>query len=279
MPSSVKLSSKATHEFWEIPVLFEDPTLLAIDKPASLLSTPDATQPDRPNLMRLLYDAIKRGTPWAAERALTYLGNPHRLDSEMTGVFLLAKNKAAMVALNNQFGADLPTRIFLAIVPGSPAEDAFEVTAPMLPHPRVPGLMCVEGRAGRKAVTRFAVRERFDGYTLLACQPLTNRLHQVRVHLRHYGMTLAGDQAYGGRPLLLSDLKPDYRLKPDKVERPLLGSPSLHAEELGFKHPETGIEVVVRSPWPHELTVAVKYLRRYRGTAWTPPPGAPPPTD
>ena len=71
--STIKLSSPATREFWEIPVLFEDEHLLALDKPAGLLTSPDRYDPQRPNLMKLLHAGIAAGKPWARERNLTYL--------------------------------------------------------------------------------------------------------------------------------------------------------------------------------------------------------------
>ena len=77
MNAVIKLSSPGTHEFWEIPVVFEDTHLLALDKPAGLLLTPDRYDPDlaRPNLMRLLHDGIAARKPWAKERGLNYLSN------------------------------------------------------------------------------------------------------------------------------------------------------------------------------------------------------------
>ena len=69
MSAAIKLSSPATREFWEIPVLFEDEHLLALDKPAGLLTSPDRYDPQRPNLMKLLHAAIAGGKPWARERS------------------------------------------------------------------------------------------------------------------------------------------------------------------------------------------------------------------
>lgn len=65
MSAVIKLSSPATREFWEIPVLYEDEHLLALDKPAGLLASPDRYDPQRPNLMKLLHTAIAEGRPWA----------------------------------------------------------------------------------------------------------------------------------------------------------------------------------------------------------------------
>jgi len=75
--------------------------LLALDKPAGLLTSPDRYDPNRSNLMKLLHAAIAAGKPWARERELSYLMNAHRLDFETSGVILLAKNKPALVALAN----------------------------------------------------------------------------------------------------------------------------------------------------------------------------------
>src|SRR5437879_9545770 len=74
----IKLSSPETREFWEIPVLWEDARLLALDKPGQLPTSTDRCDPQRPNLMKLLHRDITRGAAWARERQLTYLANAHR---------------------------------------------------------------------------------------------------------------------------------------------------------------------------------------------------------
>jgi hypothetical protein len=62
---------------------------------------------------------------------------------------------------------------------------------------------------------------------------------------------------------MLSSLKQGYRLKPNKIERPLLSRPAIHAEALTLPHPVTGTALTINAPWPKDLTVAVKYLRIY----------------
>ncbi len=263
MSAAIKLSSPATREFWEIPVLFEDEHLLALDKPAGLLTSPDRHDPQRPNLMKLLHAGIAAGKPWARERALTYLTNAHRLDFETSGVILLAKNKPALVALANLFSSEKPLKKYVALVRGTPAEDKFTVDAKLAPHPVKIGLICVDPRNGKKSKTEFEVLEKFSDWTLLRCQPFIERPHQIRVHLRHAGFPVVGDELYGGKPLWLSRLKQDYRLKPGREERPLLSRAALHAEELSLPHPVTGETVTITAPWPKDLKVAVKYLRQF----------------
>lgn len=259
----LKLSSPATREYWEVPVLYEDSDLLAVAKPARLLSSPDRYDPDRPNLMRLLHDGITKGVPWARERNLTYLANVHRLDFETTGVMLLTKNKPALVQLASQFGSGGPHKEYITLVRGGPKPDGFEVNAKICPDPLRVGFMRVDQSRGKKSITRFSVVERYRGYTLLRCNPITGRTHQIRVHLRWRRLPIVGDGLYGGQPLWLSRIKRSYRPRRDGVERPLMDRVALHAESLTFAHPVSGAEVRILCPWPKDMSVAIKYLRRY----------------
>ena len=263
MSQTIKLSSAPTAEFWEIPILFEDQHLLALDKPAGLPVSPDRRAPDRASLMDLLHRDLARGASWARERGLAYLMNTHRLDFEAGGVLLLAKDKPALADLAAQFGSEKPLQLCLALVRGAAASPAFDCQAGLAPHPLRPGCMRVDSRNGKRARTEFSVRETFRGFLLLECRPLTARPHQVRAHLKHLRLPMVGDELYGGPPLLLSSLKPAYRLKPGRAEKPLISRPALHAAELVVRPPGAAQSVAIRAPWPKDLAVAVKYLRRY----------------
>jgi RluA family pseudouridine synthase len=271
--AAVKLSSPATREFWEIPVLFEDEHLLALDKPAGLPTAPetearvetDVAAVERPSLMKLLHAGIAAGKPWARERNLNYLNNQHRLDADTSGVLLLAKNKPAHIALADLFGCDQPQRKYIALVRGNLIEESFEVNAKIAPHAVQPGLMRVDKDNGKAAKTKITLLENFTraGYALVKCEPVTDRPHQIRVHLSHVDLPIVADELYGGKKLWLSRLKKDFRLKPGHEERPLISRTALHAEELTLPHPITGETVTIKSEWPKDLKVAVKYLRLY----------------
>lgn len=263
MPDPVKLSSPATGEFWEIPVLFEDDQLLVLNKPAQLLVSPDANDLKRPNLIDLLHRAIERGAPWAKQRGLGYLMNAHRLDFEASGVMVLAKTKPTLVALAAQFGAEPPCRIYVALVRGTPAEDAFETDVKLAPHPLQMGVIRVDAREGKRSHTIFRVRERFDNGALLECRPVPDRPNQIRAHLKHLRLPVVGDEIYGGSPLFLSTLKPNYEPKKDQEERPLMGRAALHADQVVINHPVTREEITLQAPWPKDLTASIKYLRKY----------------
>ena len=263
MSSTIKLSAPATHEFWEIPVLFEDEHLLALDKPVGLPAGPEHTDGERPNLLQLLHSAIADAKPWASERGLGYLMAANRLEAEASGVLLLAKSKAVLAALLNWSGSGVAGRKFLVLSIGSPAEESFRIDAKIARHPERAGLMRVDSQRGKRSRTDCRVVERFSGHTLLECEAFTEQLHQVRVHLRRARLPVAGDALYGGRPLLLSSLKPNFRLKPNHTEHPLLGRAAVHAVEGTLPHPVSGQTLSMSAPWPKDLRVAVKYLRIY----------------
>jgi len=250
-------------------VLLEDDHLLALDKPAGLLTSPDPSTPERPSLLEMLHAGIAAGKPWATARNLVYLNIPHRLDPDTTGVLLLAKSKPAHTALADLFGTEKPVRKLQVLVRGTPAQPTFEVDAPLAPHPLKAELMRVDLPEGKMAKTRFAVLELFllHGFALLECEPLTHRPHQIRVHLRHAGLTVVGDELYGGKPLWLSRLKQDYRLKPGREERPLISRTALHAAELTLSHPVTKDAVRIISELPKDFKVGLKYLRLHGGGA------------
>ena len=263
MSDTIKLSAPEKKGFWEIPILYEDPDLLALAKPALLLSSPDRYDAARPSLMELLHRDIERGAGWARQHNISYLMQAERLDCETSGVMLLAKSKSVLIALVNFFGSEKQIKTYVALVHGTPDAEQFEVDAKLGMHPTRSGFVRVDPKRGKRSRTRFTIREKFRGFTLLACQPLTTRMHQIRVHLQCARHSIVADQMYGGSPLALSSLKTNYRLKPKAVERPLLSRTALHAEELRLIHPVTQSELAISAPWPKDLAVAVKYLRQF----------------
>jgi RluA family pseudouridine synthase len=257
----IKLSSRATREFWEIPVLFEDEHLFALDKPPMLSCSPSPSERHLASLMPLLHEGIAAGKPWAKARNLSYLVPAHRMDREASGVLLMARSKQVLSALVNLLNSELPVRSFLALVAGTPPSDAFEINAPIARHPLHSNRMCIDPELGKRSRTRFEVVERFSRHALIRCWPLTDRPHQVRLHLRKAGLRVAGDRLYEGHPIWLSKLKPDYTPKRDQDERPLVGEAALHLETFEFNHPVTGAATKITAPWPKDISVAVKYLR------------------
>ncbi len=263
MMAGLKLSSPETREFWEIPVLYQDEHLLILDKPAGLSVSPDRRQPERPSLMGLLHKAISEQKPWTLRSGFSYLACTHRPEAEVSGVLLIARSKSVLVTLADLFGREAPLLEYAALTQGSPKTSELEIKAALAANPVRPGAFRVDPHRGKKARTLVQIEETFRGWSLVKCQPLTHRPHQVRVHLRHAGCPVVGDELYGGKQLFLSRIKPEYHLKKGREERPLLSRPAVHVRKLFLNHPVTGIRLEISAPLPKDMQVALKYLRRF----------------
>jgi len=262
----------------ELDVLYEDEHVLAVDKPSGLAAEPERWARDKACLSGALLDlALDRAGLERSEEGhdtdrFEGLGfRPrlvHRLDKDTTGVVLVAKSIEAERALRAAFDAGEVRKTYLALVEGEhrlPDGEEEIIDLPIGPDERKSGRMRVDRQHGKPSRTKVRVEQRFKGYTLLACEPLTGRTHQIRVHLREVGFPLAVDPYYGRRDSLsLSDFKRDYRKKPGHVESPLVERLTLHARAIEF--PRVGAEGTVRveSPLPKDLTRVVKQLAKFR---------------
>lgn len=239
------------------PVIFEDETLIAFDKPAGLPVTPGRGGPPVENLMDLVL--VKCGPDVA---------NVHRIDTEMSGLVLCAKTKPALDFLSGQFQAKTAGKTCLALTAGVPATDEFAVDLVMKEDGARPGVMCVVKKHGRTSRTGFTVREKFPqpagraSFACVECRPLTGRPHQIRLHLAVAGTPVLNDPLYGNETrLLLSDLKRGYKGRAG--EKPLIDRLALHAAGLTFTHPLSREPLTLTAPLPNDLAVALKYLRKF----------------
>lgn len=249
---------------WQLPVLFDEPHLLVVDKPSGLPVLADPVSPGGPSFLGLMQDARARRGDWFSGNDPDFLATPQRMDAEASGVLVVARTRACWQALANLFASHLAPTVTLALVEGSP-QDTFTISAPLARKPAPTGFYRVDKERGKRSETRFEVVERFRKFTLLRCRVIGGRPHQIRAHLRRHGLRLVGDELYGGRSLNLSRLKPGYRFKRDLEERPLIGRPALHVESVRLPAVAPGIpgEVVVEAPLPKDFEVGLKYLRRY----------------
>lgn len=238
----------------ELPqVIYEDDTLIAFDKPAGLLTAPDRWDVDAENLMDMIH-----------ERLSPAYFNAHRLDREASGVLLCAKNMEVLKSVCRLFELRDISKEYLAIVHGVPAKKKDTIALAIAADPARTGLMkTVSARKGRPCETAYEVVEEFRGYAVLKVSPLTGRQHQIRVHLSAIKCPLVGDTVYGGKPLLLSKLKPGYKFKEDRAEIPLMKRVALHSAKLAFKHPVSGKEVIIVAEQPKDFVVAIRYLGRW----------------
>jgi RluA family pseudouridine synthase len=229
---------------WRITVLYEDRALLAISKPDGLIAAPESWSRTRRNLMLYLMEGIRRHAYWAVSRGIRWIKNVHRLDADTSGVLLLAKTPVALHRMTELWEAHQVAKEYVALVEGSPREDAFDIERRIAPHPKREGMMVLDERHGKLATTSVSVLERFPRHTLLLVKPLTGRTHQIRIHLAGAGLPIVSDTLYGsGRP------SPMKRL-------------GLHATRLQFAQPFTGRPLDIHAPWPEDLMRTLAALRQ-----------------
>ncbi len=211
------------------PVLYEDESLLIVDKPAGLTVHPGAGQPDG-----TLQNALLHYRPALA--GVARAGIVHRLDKDTSGLMVIAGTAEAQTALVRAIQERSVRREYLALVWGVPVAGA-TIDAPLGRHPRDRTRYVVRP-GGRDAVTHYRVAEKFERHALLRVRLETGRTHQIRVHMQHAGYPLIGDPAYGRR---------------GDPWRQSLGRQALHACTLSLAHPVSGEEMSWESPLPADL--------------------------
>jgi len=238
----------------EIPldILFEDKSLLVLNKPAGLVVHPAAGNEEHTLVNALLHHC--QGS-LSGIGGVARPGIVHRLDKETSGCLVVAKNDATHLALSKQFAAREVGKIYNAIVCGKLACDSGEIRAAIARHPTHRKRMTVrDDDSGRAAHTTYRVLEQLNAATFVEAQLHTGRTHQIRVHFQFLGHPLVGDEIYGAR-----QNKRLTELTGYEALRVLL-----HAHELSFIHPRTQKEMSFEAPLPEDFRAALKCLRARR---------------
>jgi 23S rRNA pseudouridine1911/1915/1917 synthase len=234
------------------PILFQDAALVAVDKPAGLLTVPDRWDPTKQHLLGIMQATF--GSDCV---------NLHRLDRETSGVVLFALQPAVVPAVTEQFENQLVRKLYWALVSPPPRHAQGTINHALSQDSRRPGAMKIDPH-GKPAQTDYEVLEQWrDTWAWLALRPRTGRTHQLRIHLHTIGSPIVGDTVYRGLPdLRLSQIKKKYR-DGKHAERPLLERLVLHAAELTITHPLSNEPLTIQSPLPANMEYALQQMRRY----------------
>ncbi|HKH47878.1 MAG TPA: RluA family pseudouridine synthase [Thermoanaerobaculia bacterium] len=225
----------------ELTLLYEDPQVVVLDKPAGLTVHPGAGR----TTGTLAHHLLARYPEMAGVGGEGRPGIVHRLDQGTSGVIVVARTPAAYARLARAFASREVEKRYLAIVYGEPSPRAGLVGAPIGRHPVERREMIVR-KDGRPARTGYRTLAAAAGIALVELDLLTGRTHQIRVHMKHLGHPLVGDPVYG---------EARWRGLPRPIQAPLrdFPRPALHAWKLAFRHPIEETPMSFEAPVPEDL--------------------------
>lgn len=212
-------------------VLYQDASVLVINKPANLSVLPEGWEKDASFLVKILEE--KYSKVWVV----------HRIDKVTSGVIVFALTAEAHRSLNIQFEKHEVEKIYHALINGIPTWEEKTTKFPLRANVGHRHRTVVDDRRGVRSETRFKLLERYQESALVEASPMTGRTHQIRVHAYALGYPLLGDVLYSA------------------PETDLIARPALHAHSLTFTHPGTGKRATFQADYPSDFMKAVHLLR------------------
>jgi 23S rRNA pseudouridine1911/1915/1917 synthase len=242
-----------------LDIVYEDDTLLLINKPANFV-----VHPGHGNYTGTLVNALAYHFDNLPMNSSERPGLVHRIDKDTTGLLVIAKTEAAMTHLAKQFEAKTSEREYVAIVWGTVKEDEGTIEGNIARHVKDRMQMSVfeDPTIGKHAVTHYKVLERFGYVTLVSCILETGRTHQIRVHMKHIGHPIFNDERYGGNLILKGTTFTKYKQFIDNCFK-VLPRQALHAKTLGFIHPTTGEMMRFDTELPQDMQECIEKWRNY----------------
>jgi 23S rRNA pseudouridine1911/1915/1917 synthase len=240
----VPISAIPQPEDIPLSIVYEDSDLLVIDKPAGLVVHPAPGHLTGTLVNALLHHCKDLAGIGGVERP----GIVHRLDKDTSGLMVVAKNDATMAGFVTLFQTGGIIKSYLALVHGGPLKATGVIQNLIGRHPVDRKKMSTVTHNGKVATTHYTVERKFKNASLIRCRIETGRTHQIRVHMHSLGCPVMGDALYG-RPAA------DKQLPVIPLRQ------MLHATQLSFSHPRTGIALAFESALPEDFTAVLEALQ------------------
>jgi len=227
-------------------ILFEDDNLIVVNKPPFIASLDERKGADV-NILRM-------AKQYHADAQVC-----HRIDKETSGLLLIAKNPETYRAVSIEFERRRVNKIYHALIGGTHVFNELKVDLPILNLGNKN--VTIDRAQGKAAETWFTSLTYFKHFTLVACKPVTGRMHQIRIHLATQHASIVGDALYKGKPVYLSQIKKGYILSKGQEEQPIMKRFALHARELSFSI--EGKDYHFEAPYPKDFATLLKQLEKF----------------
>jgi 23S rRNA pseudouridine1911/1915/1917 synthase len=233
-----------------LEILFEDDALLVLDKPAGIVVHPAPGNWSGTLVNALLHHFQTSGGTVSTIGGKERPGLVHRLDKDTSGVMVIAKTDHAHRALAAQFKGHTITRVYEALIWGTPQKDRGLIALAIGRDTKDRKKFSARTTSPKESVTEYHVDRRYGKQAArVLLYPRTGRTHQLRVHLASLGHPILGDQVYGGSKV--------YAINHVEIPRVML-----HARTLGFNHPSTGARQEFTRPCPSDMEAVSRALQQ-----------------
>jgi 23S rRNA pseudouridine1911/1915/1917 synthase len=248
-----------------LDILYEDEALLIVNKPAGMVVHPAHNNWTGTLVNALVYHFAQLPTQMNNE------GRPglvHRIDKDTSGLLVVAKTEASMIALAKQFYDHSIDRTYYALVWGEPTEDLGTVDIHIGRSIKDRRVMTTfpDATVGKRAVTHYRAIKKLRYVSFIRCNLETGRTHQIRIHMKHIGHPIFNDAAYGGNQILKGQRFSKYKAFVENCFK-LMPRQALHAYSLGFVHPTTKLPMYFEAPLPTDFQQVLKKWEQY--IQWT----------
>jgi 23S rRNA pseudouridine1911/1915/1917 synthase len=245
----------------ELDIIFEDDSLMIVNKPAGMVVHPAYNNWTGTLVNALVYhfDNLPE-MPGNEGRP----GLVHRIDKDTSGLLVIAKTEHALNKLARQFFDHSIERTYVALVWGVPEseEGVIDVMIGRSLKDRRVVATFPEGDFGKRAVTHYKIIKDLRYVSLVECKLETGRTHQIRTHMKYLGHPLFNDATYGGDKILKGTVFSKYKRFVQNCFK-ILPRQALHAQSLGFIHPEINESMFFDSPIPHDFRDVLEKWEHY----------------
>lgn len=260
---TVPESNEIVPENIPLTIVYEDDAVMIVNKAAGMVVHPGSGNYSGTLLNGIAY-YLQQQNANINEEMLPRFGMVHRIDKNTSGLLVLAKTDHAMRHLAKQFFDHSVKRRYIALVWGDVIDQKGTIVAHVGRNQRFRKLFEAypDGDHGKEAITHYEVLERFGYTTLVQCELETGRTHQIRVHMKYIGHPLFNDDFYGGDKIVKGTVFAKYKQFVENCFS-LCPRQALHAQTLGFIHPDTGRKLFVESALPDDMEQVIGKWRKY----------------